>query len=197
MMTAACVLIKSPRAETYVEVAKRLPTVVPDLDSVEWVFVARARDDSLLHGAGLHERVAVTIRAVDSFEQLRPVLLRASVFDVSGLPKEDLVQVLGFLLERHSLRIYTLTKGDSTDYVDLMRRPLLRTFARHVFMRTLLLKILLLIACLALASVALLKILEWAPAASFWVNWLSIFIGLIGVVLGVLSLRARYDQSAA
>jgi hypothetical protein len=183
----ALVLIRSTRPDTYKEVLRQLLQSRHGVNEIIWAYLGCPIDKALVPLASpqLQREEYVSI---NTLHDLKPLLKGVSLIDVSGLPKDSMLQVFATAVGHKGIQLCTISQSSSTPYVQLTSEPTVAGFRRSFLVQAMLVR--------GLASVAAISLLAYAIArlggfdsSSPFITWLGVFLGIVGVALGVLSLR--------
>jgi len=183
----ALVLIRSARPETYKEVLRQLLQSGHGVNEITWAYLGCPIDKALAPQASPNLQREEYV-AINSMQDLRPLLKGVSLIDVSGLPKDSMLQVFAAVVGHRNIQLCTISQSSSTPYVQLTSEPAVAGFRRSFLVQTMLVR--------GLASIAAISLLAYAiarmggfDASSPFITWLGVFLGIVGVVLSILSLR--------
>jgi len=109
-MGKACILVKSPNADTYISALSHVVSRVGKLEHLELVFFQSPRLPDVISAISQGSGYAMSIRDVSGAEDLRVLIRKVDVCDVSGLPKEDFAEVLAVAIGRSNVSLCTLTR---------------------------------------------------------------------------------------
>ncbi len=189
-MSKAVVVIKSSRAETYVNAFTQLLRILPDLSEIVWVYFRTDRISEVIPNRLIPARAESTESVAATAADVTKHLTKAEVIDVSGLPKEDFIQLVPLLVGRRNLKAFTLTMSpQGSAYIDLLSDPTIAAFRRSHLGRLLLFRLAILVIAGGTVGLIVVYVIKAVPDASLWATWLGVFLGIVGLGMSFLSLR--------
>lgn len=207
-------LYRSPRLDTYVDAIAAIAKAYPAIEEARLVFPIGTHRDGVVDQvqrrlASLSDNepyaLAARLRLTDSEEAVTsPALYTCFVVDVTGIPKQDAIEVAASVIERNTARVGhfrwldTLREGDRPrvgthkhEYVDLLSGGAAGALRRNYVAKKYVLAALggLFLCILIMAVVKTLKPSLRIPDDI--INLFSLLIGAAGLYLAAVSLRAR------
>lgn len=183
----ALVLIRSPRSSTYQEVLLQILQSGQGVTEIVWAYVGIPIDKSLAPQASTQLKREEYV-SVPSMKELAPLFKGVSLVDVTGLPKDLLLQVFAAAVGHRGVQLCTLNQDPSKPYIELTSEPTVASFQRSFLVQAMLIKSLASIAALSVLAYLLTRIGGFDSSSPF-ITWLGVFLGIVGAVLGLLSLR--------
>ena len=180
----AVVLIRSANPATYEAVLGQLLAPGRGVTKITWLFLGIDVEKSIMPLAStkLSEE---EYRAVADVQALPPLLRTASILDVSGVPKDILLQVFALTAGRRNVQLWTLSQSTTktTLYVPLTSNPTIAAFRRSVFVYWAVVWTLISAGLLGVVSLGLAKLGGYDSSSPF-ITWLSLFVALISFAFG-------------
>jgi hypothetical protein len=186
----AIVLVQSDNPATYSAVLGQLLEPGRGVTKITWAFLESDVNKAMVPTAStkLSEE---SYQRVNDIRDLDSLLRSTSILDVSGVPKDTLLQVFALTAGRRNVHLWTLsrTKANITVYVPLTSNPMIAAFRRSVW--TLVATALLGVLSLVLA------LLGGYDSSSPFITWLSLFVGVVSFVLGASLTPIRGKRSTS
>jgi hypothetical protein len=180
----AIVLVQSKNLATYSAVLGQLLEPGRGVTKITWAFLAPDVDEAVVPTAST-KLAEVSYRRVNDIRELDSLIRSASILDVSGLPKDTLLQVFAIAAGRRNTHLWTLsrTEANLTAYVPLTSNPMIAAFRRSVFVYWAVVWTLISTALLGVLSLVL-ALLGGLDSSSPFITWLSLFVGVVSFAFG-------------
>lgn len=126
--------------------------------------------------------------SINHMDELRSLLNKVSVVDVTGLPKDATLQVFSTVVGHKGVHLCTLSQSTTTPYVELTSEPLVASFRRsYLFQKNILIMLIVILVC-GLVSFPLAKMGGFDSSSPF-ITWLGIFLGVVGLITGLVGIK--------
>jgi hypothetical protein len=193
----AIVLVQSDNPATYSAVLGQLLEPGRGVTKITWAFLESDVNKAMVPTAStkLSEE---SYQRVNDIRDLDSLLRSTSILDVSGVPKDTLLQVFALTAGRRNVHLWTLsrTKANITVYVPLTSNPMIAAFRRSVFVYWAVVWTLVATALLGVLSLVL-ALLGGYDSSSPFITWLSLFVGVVSFVLGASLTPIRGKRSTS
>lgn len=183
-MTDVCILVKSGKPETYKAIVAQLRLKIPSINKIIWCFYQIPKNVDLVKNTSAD--LSIEYKEAKNPKDISLIAKYVSIFDVSGLPKQDFTEILSVVIGKKNFCLYILNGSyDNPQYIDVMTGPAISSFSKWYATSLIINKLIFSIISIFIFSFALLKITELIPNSGNVTTWLGITIGLISLFLSI------------